>query len=129
MSPRYSRRCARAYGNSTSCTKAIGVVVPSMSRRMALNVLRNGRREVRRTEADWLESAIDAAVGVVRRPARPVLEETNRADAAIGAEIEPVMRALRHANEIAGFDLDREHRTVRRVNVKQSAPLDDQTHF
>src|SRR4029453_17964835 len=62
------------------------------------------RRHEHRTEADRLESLVDAAVGVVRRPSRRILEEPDRADAAIGAEVEPVVRAAGHSNEVAGFD-------------------------
>ena len=39
------------------------------------------------------------------------------------------MRAARHADQIAGLDLDREHRAVRRVDVKQPAALDDEAHL
>ena len=35
----------------------------------------------------------------------------------------------RHADEIAGFDLDREHRALRRMDVEQPAPLDDEADF
>ena len=81
---------------------------------------------VGRTEADRLESLVDAALGVVRRPARRILEQPDRADAAIGAEIEPVMRAARHADQIAGLDFDREDRAARRMDVEQAAAFDDE---
>ena len=42
----------------------------------------------------------------MRRPARHVLKQANGADAPVGAEIEPVIRAAGHANEIAGLDLE-----------------------
>src|SRR6478735_4005113 len=55
---------------------------------------------------------------VVRRPARRILEQTNRANPALSAEVEPVMRALRHADQIAWLHFDGEHGTALRVNVK-----------
>src|SRR4051794_13803239 len=66
-------------------------------------------RKIRGTETERLKVRVHAAVGVMRRPTRLVLEETNRTNAAVRAEIEPVMRPLRHANQVARFDLDREH--------------------
>ena len=66
--------------------------------------------DVRRAEADGLESRVDAGLRVVRRPARLILEQADRADAPLRAEIEPVVRAPRHADQVAGLDLDREDR-------------------
>jgi len=65
----------------------------------------------------------------VRRPAGHVLEQANRADATIGAEVEPVQGASRHANQIAGFDFNRQHRAGGRVDMKESVTRDDETHF
>src|SRR5688572_24061789 len=71
-----------------------------------------------RTEAQRLEAGIHTAVGVMRRPAGHILEEANGSNPAIGAEIEPVARAARHANQITGLHLDREDRTGGRADVK-----------
>ena len=63
-------------------------------------------------ETHWKKVFIDAAVGVVRSPSGGVLKQTDGADATIVAEIEPVQRASRDANQIARFDFDREHGSV-----------------
>src|SRR5215207_5243013 len=90
---------------------------------------RTGGREIPRPEAQWLESAIHSAARVLRRPAGRVLEQTDGADPPVRTEVEPMVRAFRHANEIAGFDLDGEHRTLRRMNVEQAASFDDESDF
>src|ERR1044071_1567519 len=72
---------------------------------------------------------IDTTLRVVRRPARHVLKQANRADATIGAEVEPVQRAARNANQIAGFDFDCQHSAVRRMNVEESVTGDGESHF
>src|SRR5437867_6607329 len=87
------------------------------------------RREVRRAEADRLKSAVDAAVRVVRRPAGGILKQANRADPAIAAQVEPMVRPLRDADQIAAFDLDGEHGAAGRVDVEQAAAFDDQADF
>src|SRR5215471_19779040 len=88
------------------------------------------RRKVLRPEAQRLEAAIDAAVGVMRSPAGDVLKEPNRAYTAVSAEIEPMVRATRDANEIARLDFDGEHRpAVSRVDVEEPAAFDNQPHF
>ena len=48
---------------------------------------------------------------------------------AVGAQIEPVMGPPRHADQIAGFDLDGEHRPLRRVHVEKTTALDDEADF
>src|SRR5690349_11665324 len=65
----------------------------------------------------------------MRRPAGRILEQPNRTNAPIGAKIKPVVRAARYANQIASLDFNREHRARSRVNVKQSAALDDEADF
>src|SRR5690242_17946237 len=84
---------------------------------------------MREAETDGRESFIDAAFSVVRRPAGRVLKQTNRTDATIGAEIEPVQGAAWHANQIAGFDFDRQHWSSRRVNVKKPVAGNNEAHF
>ena len=46
---------------------------------------------MRGPEAHRLEAGIDPRVRIVRRPAGGVLEESNRADSSLGAQIEPIM--------------------------------------
>ena len=65
----------------------------------------------------------------MRRPAGRILEQTNRANATVRTEIEPVMRAAGHANQIAGLDLNREDRPLRRMDMKQAAAFDDEADF
>src|SRR5436309_7880824 len=118
----------------------MGVVVPSMSSsstrtwlastRLADGLLRRILRwNVAGSPADRLVSAIDAAVGVVRRPASGILKQANRANAPVAAKIEPVQCAARHANQVAGFHFQRDDRRRRRMNVKQAAPGDDVANF
>src|ERR1700733_12990053 len=61
------------------------------------------------------------------RPTRRVLEQANRADRAIVAEIEPMLRATRHVDQIAGFQFDAENRTVVRGNMKYAPALADES--
>src|SRR5262245_19022519 len=84
---------------------------------------------VGRSKADGLKIAVNAAAGVIRRPARRVFEQTNGPDAAIGAEIEPVQKASRHSDQVARFDLDGDYGAILRVEVKQPSALDDETHL
>src|SRR5437764_11999647 len=65
----------------------------------------------------------------MRRPAGYVLEQPDGADAPIAAQVEPVVRALRHADEIAAFDLDGKDSGIGRMDVKQAAALDDHPNF
>src|SRR5437016_5974236 len=69
---------------------------------------------------------MEPAAGVVRRPPGRILKQPNRADAAVGAQIEPVARAVRNADEIPAFDFDGEDRAARRADVKQPTSLDDE---
>src|SRR6266550_802256 len=86
-------------------------------------------RDVRRPHAHRLVAPVGAAVGVVRRPARLVLEQTDRPDVAVGAEIEPVMGAVGDAQQITGLHFDRDDRTLARMDVEQAAPANDEAHF
>src|SRR5262249_35353272 len=83
-------------------------------RRSCLQQRPDGRskRNVARTEAHRLVVGVDAAVHVVRRPAALVLEQADRADGAVGAQVEPVPRVRRHADQVAGLHLDGEHRAA-----------------
>jgi hypothetical protein len=65
----------------------------------------------------------------VRRPSGDVLEQPDRADPPLGAEIEPVMGTARHADQIARLDFDGKHRLAGDVDVKQAASFDDEANF
>src|SRR5688572_8513438 len=84
--------------------------------------------EIRRAKAERLEALVDTAVGVVRRPPRNILEEPDRPDAALRAQVEPVMRTARYADQIAGFHFDREDRSFERMHVEESTTFDDEPH-
>ena len=60
-------------------------------------------RYVGRPETKRLIAAIHTAFGIVRRPARGVLEQADGPDAPVSTQIEPVMSALRHADQVVGF--------------------------
>src|SRR5262245_58248515 len=87
------------------------------------------RGNVRSAETERLKISVDAARSVMWRPARRVFEQANGADAAIGAEVEPVQEAGRNSDQVAGFDLDGDYRGVLGVKVKQPAPFDDESHL
>src|SRR5262249_47951654 len=95
------------------------------SRRQTL-AQRRLRRQISRPKAHCLIVFVRAALSVVWCPAGSILKETNGADAPLPAEIEPVQHPARHANKIARFDRDRDHRTPLRTNVEEPAPLDDE---
>ena len=123
----------------------MGVVVPSMSRSknagrapfvesqraLLYSCLRHCclRRDIARPPADRLVVSIHTAAGVVRGPAGNILKQTDRANAAITAQVEPVQRAARNTNQIASLNLERDYGTIRRMNVEESTPGDDVTHF
>src|SRR5688500_5859648 len=103
----------------------MGVVVPSMSTRMAAgsgsgplmpSLLLAGK--VRRPEAHRLETLVHAALGVAGRPPGGVLEEPDGPDVALGAEVEPVPRPAGHADQVPGLHLQRDHGTLRRMDVE-----------
>src|SRR5262247_2956783 len=84
---------------------------------------------VGRPHAHRLIALVGAAVRVVRCPAGLVLKEANRADIAVGAEIEPVVRAAGNAQQITCFDLNRDDGSLTRVNMKQAAAANDETYL
>src|SRR6266487_7091256 len=63
------------------------------------------------------------------RPSRLVLEQPDRADVTVPAQVEPVPGAARHTYEVTRFDLDRDDGAApfARVNVKQAAATDDES--
>src|SRR5712692_9553280 len=62
------------------------------------------RGNVRCAKANGLIVDVGSALGVQRRPARRILEQPDRSDFAVLAQIEPVQSAPRNADQIAGFD-------------------------
>src|SRR6185295_3284541 len=60
-------------------------------------------REIGRPKANRLIPAIDAAAGVMRRPACRILEKADRTYGPVAAQIEPMQRSPRHTDQIAGF--------------------------
>jgi hypothetical protein len=56
---------------------------------------------MRYAEAEWREAFIYVTFSVMRRPARRILKQADRANAAIGAEVEPVQSSTRDADQIA----------------------------
>src|SRR5712692_6248147 len=117
----------------------MGVVVPSMSRRMT-RMWDSSIRDTPATpppfaaECIWVPAngfviPLHAAARVLRRPAGLVLEQPNGANAAVSAEIEPVQRAARNANQVAGFHFYRHNWALLRVDMEQSAPGDDVADF
>src|SRR5215471_9263262 len=83
-------------------------------------------RYERRTEAHGLEGGVDPAVRVMRRPAGRILEESDRANSALAAQIEPVARSARDADQVPGPNLDRENASIRRMDVEEAPPFDDE---
>src|SRR3954471_24094896 len=102
----------------------MGVVVPSMSRTIAsirkpavtLGARRRGGN-IRGAEAERLKPGVDAALRVLRRPPGLILEQAHGANPPVDAEIEPMARPARHADQIAALDFDREHGPCRRMDV------------
>src|SRR5579863_5807169 len=86
-------------------------------------------RDVRRSEADRIVGAIGAALRVVRRPASSVLEQSNGANPPFLAQIEPVPRPARHAQQVARFHRNGNDVSFARMNMEQSAPFDDESYF
>src|SRR5262245_49920764 len=86
-------------------------------------------RNVGRPKADGLKITVNAAARVIRRPARRVFEQTNGANAAISAEIEPVEKAGRHSDQVACFDLDGDYGAILRMKVIQTTTFNDEAHL
>src|SRR5215470_5667150 len=103
--------------SALSCLRC-PVIRTSPKGRSDLRSLRQ-RWNMGRTKTERLIISVNAAFGIMRRPACRVFEQTNCADAAVGAEIEPVQEASRHSDQISRYDLNGDDRAVMRVNVKQ----------
>src|SRR6266508_1878291 len=134
-------RFPRAKGKRTWNTKSAEVVVPSMSnRRTRASVslcakfkgfpfLRRCGGKISGAHADGLIVPVDAARSVVGNPTRRVLEQANRANRAVAAEVEPVPCLPGHANQITRLDLDGDDGRASRTYVKQTATMNDETHL
>src|SRR5262249_37965986 len=55
--------------------------------------------------------------------------EANGTNAAIAAQVKPVTRASRDANQVAGLHFDCEDRPIRRMDVEETSTLDYETDF
>jgi len=84
---------------------------------------------MRQAKADGKKILIDATLGVVGRPTRRVLKQANRANATVRTQVEPVQRSAWHANQVAGFDFDRQYRSTVCVDVKKSVTRNDESDF
>src|SRR5215469_18263656 len=63
------------------------------------------------------------------RPARLVLEQTNRPNRPVSAKIKPMPGPSGHANQVSGFYLDCGKRALPGMNVKQSPATKGKAHF
>src|SRR5215212_10703402 len=75
-------------------------------------------RQMCHPKADGKKAFINTTLGVLCRTTSSVLKQTDRSDATICAEVEPVPCAAWYADQITGFDLDCQHRSRCRMNVK-----------
>src|SRR5215472_13027359 len=87
------------------------------------------RRDVARAPAKRLVIPVYAAARIMRRPAGLILKQTNRANSPVPTQVKPVPRAPRNAHQVAGFNLNRHHGALRRMNMKKPATCDDVAHF
>src|SRR5262245_53581985 len=85
--------------------------------------------DVSRPQTDRFETGVDAAIGISWRPSRRILEKPNGADLSIGAKVEPMQRAPRDANQVAGFHFYRDNGTSFWMNMKYAAAVNDETNF
>ncbi len=65
----------------------------------------------------------------MRRPAGFILEQTNRANTPVSAQIEPVKRASWNPNQVPRLYLDCDDRTLLRVDMEEPSPGDDVADF
>src|SRR2546427_5896938 len=101
-----------------------------MSRSEARRLFRRCLRgNVSGSPANGFVIPVHTAARVVGCPAGLVLEQPNGANAAVAAEIEPVQRPARNANQVSGFNFDRYNRVLRRMNVAQNTPNGNVTNL
>src|SRR2546430_17546767 len=101
----------------------MGVVVPSMSRRMPPT----GSINERASHADGLEVCVDAAVGIPGCPAGGILEQPDAPNLLIGAQIEPVQRPPRYADQIPRLNFNADDRRSLGIHMEDPAALHDET--
>src|SRR6267154_4289166 len=85
------------------------------------SLCRKLRRNVPRTQTNWLIASIHAAICIVRRPASRVLKQSDGANSPIATKIKPVQSSSWHANQITGFHFDRDDRPICGMDVEQPA--------
>src|SRR5438105_3455436 len=107
----------------------MGVVVPSMSRRMPRNVGIGALSHVGRAEADGFEVAVYTTLAVFGGPSRWIQEQTDATNLLVAAQIEPVQSPTRDTNEITGLDLDANDGRCFRIDVENSPALHNKTDF
>src|SRR5258708_4329629 len=83
------------------------------------------RRNIPGAPANGVVIPVHAAVRIMRRPSRFFLEQPDRTNAAVSAQIEPVERSARNANQVAGLDFDRNNRALARMDMEQTSACDD----
>src|SRR5687768_15776329 len=106
----------------------MGVVVPSMSTTTATGSRAGplmpppapSARQVGRSEAYRLEALVHPALGVAGRPPGGVLEQPDGPDVPLGAEVEPVPRPAGDTDQVSGLHLERDHGTLRRMDVEHA---------
>src|SRR3989442_10338572 len=101
-----------------------------MSRSEARRLFRRCLRgNVSGSPANGFVIPVHTAARVVGCPGGLFLEEADGPNAAVAAEIEPVQRPARNANQVSGFNFDRYNRALRRMNVEQPTPSDNVTNL
>src|SRR5574337_342417 len=122
-------RRLRANGNSTSLTKEIELVVPSMSVRMA-RITAWSRYELSavRCGLEAREALRDVVAGELRNPAGGGVEQADRDEVRLFAHVEPVAGAVRHADQVAAFAQHLEN-ALADVQCEQAAAGDEETHL
>src|ERR1700678_1836056 len=78
--------------------------------------------KIRRTEAQWLIALVRARLRIMRRPSGTVLKQSDGANSAVRAQIEPMMRPPWHTKQVARSNFDRNDRCTLRMNVKYTPP-------
>src|SRR5690606_17931126 len=88
-----------------------------------------GCRQVIGAKAERRVTVVDAIVHIVRSPPRNILKQSNAADGAVGAQVEPMPRSGGNIDQIARLDLNGEHRAVLRMNVEDAATFNGEADF
>src|SRR5262245_49769778 len=91
--------------------------------------IKSHRLHVRRPQAHRRILLVHPAFHIVGRPPALILEQPNAANCLVLAQVKPVLRPARHVDQIARLNLNGEHRTILRMNVKHAAAADREPHF